>query len=215
MVFEIVLSLLAIFLLLVVTELLWRQGKLDVEVSRKLVHMGTGVIVATWPLFMTWRQIQIFAFIMLVVVVISHHLHLFKSIHSVKRITRGEILYPIGILIIALLEPAPWMFSIAVLHLALADSVAAIVGVHWGHRTRYTIISHGKSLVGSAAFFLTSYAIFVVSSLVVSDHGISHELGWYLAASLALTVVENLSWYGLDDITVPVAVIVILTLLPT
>jgi phytol kinase len=209
------LSLLAIFLLLLVMEYLWRTGKVHSEVSRKVVHMGTGVMIAFWPLYIKWEIIQLLSVVMLVVVLISHHFHIFKSIHSVKRLTRGEILYPIGIGISAFLEPSPWVFTAAILHLALADGIAAIVGLHFGHKTRYTLISHGKSLVGSAAFFVTSFAIFVSASFLVSDNALPHLYGWFLWSALTLTFVENISWYGLDDITVPLSVIIILTVLPS
>lgn len=208
-------SLSAVFLLLLVTEELWRRGKLHVEVSRKIVHMGTGVMIAFWPLYLKWEVIQAAALLLLAVVLISHKYHIFKSIHSVKRITKGEILYPAGIAICAFLEPVPWVFTAAILHLALADGLAAIVGVHYGKRTAYKLISHGKSLAGSAAFFITSFAIFVSASFLVSDNALPHLYAWFLWSALALTFIENISWYGLDDITVPVSVIVILTLLPS
>lgn len=211
--FELFLSLAAIFVLLIVTEYMFREGRLHVEVSRKLIHMGTGVLVALWPLFLSWTQIQLLAALMLAVVLLSHRLHIFKSIHSVPRITKGEILYPIGILLCALLEPAPWIFSVAILHLALADGMAAIIGVHYGQKTRYWLISHGKSLAGSAAFLITSFLIFAVASFVVTDSGLPHVYGSFLLAALTLTALENVSWYGLDDITVPIGVIVILTAL--
>ncbi len=176
--------------------------------------MGTGAMIAFWPLYLKWETIQAVSVLLLIVVLISHKYHIFKSIHSVKRITKGEILYPLGIGICAFLEPTPWVFTAAILHLALADGVAAIVGVHYGKKTSYKLISHGKSLVGSAAFFITSFAIFVSASFLVSDNALPHLYGWFLWSALVLTLVENVSWYGLDDITVPVSVIVILTLLP-
>lgn len=215
MFFKLFLSLLAIFLLLVVTEALWRKDKLGIEVSRKIVHMGTGTMIAFWPLYLKWEVIQAMSVLLLVAVLISHKYHILKSIHSVERITKGEILYPLGIGICAFLEPAPWVFTAAILHLALADGIAAIAGVHYGRKTSYKLISHGKSLVGSAAFFITSFAIFVSASFLVSDNALPHLYGWFLWSSLVLTLVENVSWYGLDDITVPVSVIVILTLLPS
>ncbi len=103
-------------------------------------------------------------FDMHLVVLVSHKLKIFKSIHLVDRITKGELLYPIGIAICAFLEPIPWVFTAAILHLALADGMAAIIGTHYGHKTRYTLISHGKSVAGSAAFFVTSFAIFISAS---------------------------------------------------
>lgn len=215
MLIELFLSLLAVALLLCITEILWRGGKLHVETSRKIVHMGTGVIVAFWPHFLDWSVVQLLALAMLAAILVSHQFHIFKSIHSVSRLTKGEILYPIGIGICALLEPAPWVFSVAILHLALADGLAAIAGVHYGKKTRYMIISHGKSLLGSAAFFVTSFLIFVGASFLVSENALPHLYGWFLWSALTLTFIENISWYGLDDITVPVSVIVILTLLPS
>lgn len=208
-------SLAAVFFLLVVTEVLWRKHKLGVEVGRKIVHIGTGVIVAFWPHFLDWTIIQAVAIAMIIVILISYKFNIFKAIHSVERLTRGEILYPVGIALCALLEPAPWVFSVAILHLALADGLAGVVGVHYGKSSRYQIISHGKSLVGSLTFFTTSFLIFVGASFLVSENALPHLYGWFLWSALVLTVVENLSWYGLDDITVPMSVIVILTLLPS
>jgi dolichol kinase len=202
----------AIFALLCVTELLWRRGKLRVEASRKVIHIGTGVIIAFLPYFLSWTAIQLLSLALLIVIVISYKLNIFRSIHSVKRITKGEILYPIGIGLCALLEPAPWVFAIAILHLALADGIAALIGVHYGKRTAYTIISHGKSLAGSAAFFIVSFCIFAGASVLVADDKLPAYYVSFAGAALILTVVENVSWYGLDDITVPVSVIVILTL---
>jgi phytol kinase len=209
------LSLLGIFLLLCVTELLWRKKKLHIETSRKIVHIGTGILIAFWPLYLKWEIIQALSILLLVVVFVSYKLHIFRSIHEINRLTIGEILYPVGIGVCAFLEPAPWVFTAAVLHLTLADGFAAIAGAHWGKTTRYTLITHGKSLVGSAVFFITSFLIFFSATFFVSEQNLPHSYGLFALAALLLTAVENISWYGSDDITVPVSVIVILTLLPS
>lgn len=206
-------TLLAIFCLLVVTEVLWRTDKLHVETSRKIVHMGTGIIIATWPFYLSWTIIQLLSLALLAVIVVSYKLHIFQSIHAIKRLTIGEILYPVGIGLCALLEPAPWVFSVAILHLTLADGLAALAGVKYGHKTRYTLISHGKSLVGSLTFFAVSFAIFTIASFVVPENALPHAYGWFIWAALLLTAVENVSWYGLDDVTVPIATIVLLTVI--
>ncbi len=91
--------------------------------------------------------------------------------------------------------------------------MAAIIGIKYGKRTRYTLLSHGKSVAGSLAFFVTSFLIFVGASFLVSEHALPHTYIWFLGAALTLTVIENVSWYGMDDITVPVSAIVILTVL--
>lgn len=215
MLLGLVLSLSAILALLVLTEILWRTNRVHIEVSRKIVHMGTGVIIAFWPLYLSWTIVQLLSLALLLVVLVSYKLNIFQSIHAVDRLTKGEILFPVGVGICALLEPAPWIFTAAILHLALADGLAAITGVKYGKKTRYTLLSHGKSLVGSATFFAVSLAI-LTSSMFFISHATTPELfGWFIWSALALTLVENISWYGLDDVTVPVSVIVILTVLPT
>lgn len=215
MLLGLLLSFSSIFILLLVTEILWRTEKIQVEVSRKIVHMGTGVIIAFWPLFLSWEVIQLASLAMLFIILISSKFNIFKSIHSVDRITKGEILYPVGIGICALLEPAPWIFTAAILHLALADGMAAIIGVKYGKKTRYSLLSHGKSLAGSLAFFSVSLAIFVSAMFFISHSTSPSLFAWFVWSALALTFLENISWYGLDDITVPVGVIIILTVLPT
>lgn len=213
--YHLLLSLSAIAGLLLLSEYLWRGKHVQIETSRKIVHIGTGIIVASWPLYLNWTTIQLLSLLMLAVVFASYKLHIFKSIHEIERLTIGEILYPVGIAICAFLEPAPWMFTAAILHLTLADGFAAIAGIKYGKKTRYTILSHGKSLVGSAVFFVTSLAIIFAASLFVSETNLPHNYVLFVAAAAFLTFIENISWYGLDDITVPLFVIVILTVLPS
>lgn len=202
---------LLIFLMLLFSEFLWRKKVVSVEVSRKMVHMGTGVLVAFLPFFITWGEIQALSIAFLAVILLSAQFKILKSIHSVKRVTKGEILYAVGIGICAFLEPTPWIFTVAILHLALADALAAVIGTRWGRRTHYTLLSHGKSLLGSMVFFYVSMTIFLGVILVQPE---SHLPGVYLLLIVLptlLTMLENISWYGLDNVTVPVMTIVLLS----
>lgn len=209
----IVISMCLIFALLVITEFAWRKKSLRPEVARKIIHVIAGSIVAAWPFFMSWRTIQLLSLALLIVVVVSQRFRIFGSIHSVKRSTRGEILYPIGIGLCALFEPAPWIFTAAILHLAIADGLAAILGTtKWGKRTRYSLGLQTKSLVGTGAFFLASLMI-ISTSYILLD---SPELGGVSAADLLLiaglaTFVENISWYGMDNVSVPLVVLFMLS----
>lgn len=207
------LACLPIGLLILIAEYLWRSKRVHVETSRKIIHVGTGIIVAFLPQFLDWWHIQVLSIAMLTVIVVSYHLHIFQSIHAVKRITRGEILYPIGIAVCAFLEPAPWIFTAAILHLAVADGAAALVGLKWGKRTRYMLMSHGKSLVGSLAFFVVSVSILLAAN--VFQETLPTPFWLLIFTPAVLTMVENISWFGSDNITIPVMVIVLLSSLPT
>lgn len=210
---SILLSVLLIFVLLVVTEIAWRKKYLRPEISRKIIHVIAGGFIAFWPYFMSWRTIQLLSVILLVVVIISQRFRILGSIHSVKRSTKGELLYPIGIGICALFEPTPWIFTAAILHLALADGLAAIAGTtRWGRKTRYNLGIQTKSLLGTGIFFVTSLVI-ITSSYALLDGaeiGSVTTLNLLTIAALA-TIIENVSWYGMDNVSVPLVVLLTLS----
>ncbi len=208
----IILTLVGLCGLLLVTETLWRKKLLSAEVSRKITHISVGSVIAFWPHFISWGAIQILCLGMLVAIFISYHFKLFGSIHRVKRSTKGELLYPISIGVCALLQPAPWVFTVAILHLSIADGLAAIVGSKINGWTRYKIFGHQKSLVGTGVFFVASLTIISFSYIFLAQDdivGVAPAMV-LLIASMA-TVVENLSWYGLDNLTVPVAIVLALS----
>ncbi len=214
MIMQLLLAIVPIWILLVVVDRLWEAKKLQVETSRKIIHTTTGVYVAFWPLFINWTYIQFLSIAFLAVIVLSYKLHVFQSIHSVKRITRGEILYPVAIAVCAFIEPPAWMFTAAILHLAVADSAAAYIGLKWGKSSHYKIMSHGKSLLGSLSFYLVSFSIMLSLLLFVEPLNLPSSF-WLLGfAPVALTLLENISWYGTDNITIPLAVLVLLSGLP-
>lgn len=203
-----------VFFLIQSSEYLYKKKYIGPEVSRKLIHMGTGVIVAFTPYLLEWHEIQILSIAFLAVIFISSQFKIFRSIHSVNRFTKGEVLYAVGIGICAFLEPANWVFVAAILHLAIADALAAVVGIKWGKRTSYMILSHGKSMLGSLVFFYISMGIMFSAFLFVSPANLPDTYLLLVVAPAILTVVENISWYGLDNVTIPVMVIVLLSGLP-
>lgn len=209
----IILTLLGLTALLFATEILWKKKYLQAEVSRKIVHISVGTVIAFWPHFISWQAIQLLCLGMFVAIAISYKFRIFGSIHDVKRSTKGELIYPISIGLCALIEPAPWVFTAAVLHLSIADGVAAMVGTKLNGRTRYKLLGHEKSLVGTGVFFVLSLVI-ISSCFVV--FGTEDLLGiapvTLLLIALATTFVENISWYGLDNFSVPITVVLLLSL---
>lgn len=209
----IVLTLLGITGLIFATESLWRAQKLHPEVARKLIHLSVGCVISIWPHFISYSAIQILSLLMLVGVYISYKYKIFGSIHGVKRSTRGELLYPISIAFCAFLEPAPWIFTAAILHLAIADGLAAIVGSEVKGWTRYKILGHEKSLVGTGVFFLSSLTIISACYVYLDAEDLIGVAPLTIVGITSLaTLVENVSWYGLDNLTVPITIVVLLSL---
>ena len=197
-----------IFVIVIFAEYLSRFKGVHSELTRKMVHILVGVFVAFWPFFLSWRQIQVISLLFLATVIWSIKFNIFSSIHAVSRNKVGEICFALVIGILSLITSKDWVFTAAMLHLSLADGLAAICGLAWGDGTTYKIMGRTKSIVGSLAFFFTSVAIMVCYA-AFSHLGYSGvTLVWL---PVAATIAENVSGEGTDNMVVPMLVALVLT----
>jgi len=195
-------------LILVFAEYLSRYKGVHSELTRKIVHVLVGMFVAFWPFFLSWRQIQVLSLMFLVVVIVSIRLNLFGSIHAVSRNSWGEVLFAVIIGILAFISTDPWVFAAAMLHLSLADGLAAVVGLAYGDHNSYRILGRTKSLAGSLAFFFTSATIMF---WYVSFSGAEASAVVLLWLPVVATIAENLSGEGTDNLVIPLLVALVLT----
>ena len=197
-----------VFLILVFAEYLSRYKGVHSELTRKIVHVLVGMFVAFWPFFLSWGQIQFLSVLFLIVVVVSVKLRIFNSIHAVSRNTMGEVLFAVVIGLLAFICSDPWIFAAAMLHLSLADGLAAVVGLAYGQGNSYRIFGRTKSIAGSLAFLFVSIAIMLwyLSFSDTSPTAVS-----VLWLPLAATVAENLSGEGTDNLVIPLLVTLVLT----
>ena len=202
----VVLSLGLIFVLLVISELSWRRGKLEAEEARKIIHVLTGAFIAFWPLYMSWRTIQILSIALFLGIFVSYKFGVFGAIHKVKRKTSGELWYPIGIGLSALLTIQPWIFTVAILHLALADGFAAVFGRKYGI-VHYRIGPHTKSVLGSFVFLVISSVLCVVAYLVLSEELPGVSLAVFAITPFLTTAIESISRRGIDNVLIPLTVV--------
>jgi dolichol kinase len=114
--------------------------------------------------------------------------------------------FPLGVLVTYLLfwdESGQRAILAGLAALAFADPVAAIVGSRFGQR-RFSGFGHGRSLEGSAAFFLVAgVGVGIVAS--GSDGG---AFPWRMGigCGLAGAAAEALTPSGWDNVTIPVVV---------
>jgi len=193
--------------ILVGNELWWRSRTAHSEFSRKFVHITVGSFVATWPFFLSWHQIEFLSLAFLVVVSASKFLKVFQAIHSVQRPTWGELFFAVSVGMVALVTHDKWIYAAALLQMALADGLAAIVGVHYGNRQKYLVFGHPKSVAGTLTFFIVSASI-----LMAYQHwsGVVLGFGYTAAAAGLATVLENVAVMGLDNLLVPLVIALML-----
>lgn len=197
-----------VFLILVFAEYLARYKGVHFTLTRKLVHMLVGIFVAFWPFFLSWRQIQMISLAFLIVVSLSIWLNIFKSIHAAEKSIAGELLFAMVVGILAFISTSEWIFAAAMLHLALADGLATIVGLLWGEHNQYKVFGRVKSVAGSLAFFFTSIVI-VAIYLIFSDAPYSTLA--LLGLPIMATLAENVAVSGTDNLVVPMLVALVLT----
>lgn len=197
-----------VFLILLGAEYLSRNKGLHSELSRKLVHISVGTFAAFWPFFLSWRQIQVLSIIFLVGMVMSVRLHFFRSIHDVERKATGEILAVTIVALLSFITTSEWVFMAAMLHLSLADGLAAVVGVLYGDNNSYKILGEQRSLAGSLAFFFTSAIIMV---FYAAFSGAVYSSVTVLWLPVAATFIENVAVRGSDNVAIPLLVAFVLT----
>ncbi len=198
-----------VFLLLVISEFMWRSGNVDPEYTRKFVHVSVGSFVAFWPFFLDRTEIVGLSLAFIAVVAAAHYLDVFKAMRSVQRPTWGEIFFALSVGFVAVVAHSNWIYTIALLHMSLADGLAAMVGIKYGKSTRYFVFRHAKSAVGTATFLAISLAILTCYSLA-TPHSFSLL---FIPLAVVVTVLENLAIRGLDNLLVPLLVAVGLNLI--
>jgi phytol kinase len=203
-------SLLVIFItfcILVYAEWLSRAKQIHAELTRKLVHVVVGSFVAFWPFFLSWRQIQLMSLAFFVVVSISIRWNIFRSIHAVNRSMTGELLFAIVIGLLASISSNKWVFAASMLHLSIADGLAAVIGVGWGEGNSYRVFGRTKSLAGSATFLACSFIILSVYMLFSNTATSWLTILWL---PFAATVTENLALRGTDNLLMPMLIALVL-----
>jgi dolichol kinase len=210
----VLLAVLPIGFILLFSEYLWRKNIIKGERARKFIHILAGVWIAFWPFYIPFDGIFILGCMALVFLLYSRYSHVFGAIYAVKRRTYGEIFYAIAILFTSYYAQEPWIFTVSILLLALADGGAAVAGRLWGLNSEYLVFgrkSLRKSIAGTTTFVVLAY--------------VSITIGWIMGGSFVLydnlaiaffvlpffaTILENIAPYGLDNLLTPLFATVLL-----
>jgi phytol kinase len=191
-------------LLVLVAEVLSRLITNDPELTRKVVHIGSGnVILLAWWLDISRAVIVSAAIIAAAIAILSYLMPILPSIESVGRKSFGTLFYAIsmGILAAYFWLDTPQYAVIGILVMAWGDGMAAIIGQRFG-KHKYQIGEITKSWEGSGA--MAGAALIVTGAILLLVEGNSWQ-AWTIAVVVALvaTVAEAFSKLGIDNLTVP------------
>ena len=175
------------------------------ELSRKIVHIGTGAVVPlAWFFEIPFVVALPVAAVITVLTTINHKWRFIPAVEDVDRNSYGTIAYGIAITTLLLLfwPTRADAVSAGVLVMALGDGLAGLVGRN--------VVSPKWVLFGQTKSSVGTMTMAVVSGLVLI--GLARWSGADLSLPAALGMVamatglEQLSWSGLDNLSVPLSV---------
>jgi len=203
----------AFLVLFASAELLYHKLRVKAEITRKYVHILTGLLSMLFPPLIGnhWLVLALCGSFLLILVT-SLTLKLLPSINAVDRVTRGSILYPIVVYgcYLVFREYDQFMFYyIPILILAICDPIAALIGKKWP-KGQYTTFGHTKTLSGSFGFLAITIAICLVLMLGLEEATVNEAIIMALGLAFITTIAEALTHKGYDNLTIPASALLVL-----
>jgi phytol kinase len=212
-----ILAFVYVFVAIGLGELLRRSLHLSQGFTRKFIHIAVGMIsIPTVLMFQSlyWAIIPPLAFI--VINYLDYRFGLIQAMMSSNRSNLGTVYFPISFAVILAVfwgNPSmptthPHLIVAALMPMTWGDALAAVVGERIG-RHRYTILGHMRSLEGSATMLVVSALAtwLALGNLSSSAAYIATIAAW------GATLVEAISPWGIDNLTVPAVSALILALM--
>ena len=175
------------------------------ELSRKVIHIGTGAVVPMAWWFAIPKPVAIgAACVVTVLIALNHRWRWVAAMEDVDRTSYGTVAYAgaITLLLYLFWPQRPDAICAAVLVMALGDGLAGLIG-RGLNSPQWTIFGQRKSIAGT-------FTMAVVSLLVLLAVG---RLSGTMPSPVVIMLIgtcavlfEQLSSAGLDNLSVPISV---------
>ncbi len=168
------------------------------ELLRKGVHVLLAFFFAAASVFLTQQVLFLFVGVLFVALILLRKTKFAQFLRGVPRVNSGEFFFVFGVTsVIFLTGGAEYLFRIAMLILALADTSASLIGIFYG-KHQYKVFGEIRSFEGSFACALVSMSIFLLFgySFIAS-----------ILAGTLLALVEALSCKGSDNLSLPITAV--------
>ena len=186
--------------------------------TRKIIHIGVGMMSWGLPFLFDnpWPFVAA-AMLFALVNLLDWRYGFSAAMASSDRANLGTVYFPLAAAAVTLLFwHRPPLMVAALMPLTWGDGIASIVGRTYG-RHAYTVLGHRRTLQGSAAFFgagllFTWLALWLVPGPPQTSPAPALVVAFVIMGST--TLVEAVSLWGLDNLTVTGAAVAILALWP-
>lgn len=208
---NLIICILGLGVLLVLSEVIGKYKILKGEYQRKFLHISSGAFIASWPWLISWRTIQILSLLMIAIMAANYYFGIFNYQKRIGRVTYGDIFLALAVLLTSLITHNKIFFAVAILEVAVADGVAALAGSSYGKGWAYKVMGYKKTVIGTMVFWIATASILTPGLLAAHDI-FSFNDYYYLLLLLppALTLIENVAILGIDNLIIPVFLIIVL-----
>jgi len=193
------LYILAIFTISLVYKILRPLNK---EFLRKIIHIGIGPIIPLAQyLQINQSSALIFTGLISVLILTNYKYRIITIIEDVDRKSFGTFFYCLSlfIMILCFWEKDPLSLITGFFIMTFGDGLAALIGKNIKSKKWY-LFNQQKSLLGTLTMFTTSFII-LLSINYVGGYTLNLNI---LIIALLSTFLEQVSIFGIDNLTVPI-----------
>lgn len=194
---------------LLIIKLIEKKANINGEIKRKLFHVTMGLVMLTFPyIFHSILSVGVLGCITLIILLLLRSTKLKNTlgtvIYSVERKSMGDIFFVISVFsIFCLSNGNAIMYSIPILILTFADTMAALVGKNYGKKNVAKLNEDAKSIEGSFMFFMTAFMCTLVPLLLFTTVGREETLIIATIIGFNVALVEMISHTGNDNLLIP------------
>lgn len=193
-------------------EILYHKFKISANNTRKFTHLSSALLTFSFPQYL---QEPIYVFLLCasfaVLLSISKKFNLLKSINNVKRKSLGSLAFPIAVFILFsnwyYLGFNDFVLLIGTLVMGISDPIAAFIGEKWQEKNNKP--TDKKSNIGSLSFFISAFILILFSYNLLGFNLIETRVFVFSIIYAAIaTLAERLTPLGLDNLSIPIVLII-------
>jgi phytol kinase len=199
-------------------KLLDRWAHPPAELTRKLLHVGMGSVVLSFPwVFHQQWPVMILAVLSAGALLATKQVRFLRDgvgtvLNKVGRTTLGEVYFPVAVGVVFFLSGRDkLLYCVPMLIMTLADAMAALIGIAYG-KVRYLTSEGLKSAEGSIAFFSIAFLSVHVPLLLFTAVGRAQTLLLAIIIGVLSMLLEAIAFRGLDNLLIPVGAFAFLKL---
>ena len=175
------------------------------ELSRKIVHIGTGPVIAlAWWLEIPASSAVLVSLFITIGLFSNYKMNFLKAIEDIERKSFGTIAYGASItLLLALFwKENQAGVTAGVLSMALGDGAAGLIGSQV-KSPKWKIFGQTKSIAGTATMAIV---VAISLCLISSFSDLNVQALQIIYVTILAVGLEQISPWGIDNLTVPIGV---------